>query len=83
MAYNRPWGIWWDFDNDHIKIQTNHPAYSHIDYIYKFPIKDFEDSHGFIDDKFDKWFNAFVDDVMSGRKSLHKIMKEINNESFK
>ena len=85
MAYNRPWGVWWDsvWEGDHIThivVQTDHPSYSKLDYIYKFPIKDCEDEFGYVDTWVEKCFRPFESDVISGRISIHKLIKELKNE---
>lgn len=80
MGNNQPWNIWWNFRRVDDKIlwvvvQTDHPKYTHIDYIYRFPIDDLRSTNGAIDEWVDSWFNPFQSDIKSGRKSLHKIMK--------
>jgi hypothetical protein len=83
---NRPWSIWWDFrwEGDHIVsivVQTDHPKYTHVDYIYCFPIKECEDEFGYVDTWVENWFTKFRDDVMGGRQSLHKIIKSLDKKS--
>ena len=76
----RPWSIWWDFiwegdHNTHVTIETDHPKYKRE--IMRFPIKDCQNNLGTIDDWERNWFIPFVDDIKSGRKSIHTIMKEL------
>ena len=80
MQSNRPWRVWWDFrwEGDHIThvvVQTDHPQYTHVDYIYRFDIRDCEDSQGHVDTWVETWYNKFESDVISGRHSIHKIMR--------
>jgi hypothetical protein len=84
MSNNQPWNIWWDFrwlDNEirWVVVQTDHPKYKHVDHIYKFLVDELQSPEGTIDEWVDQWFNPFVSDVKSGRKSLHKIMKSANH----
>ncbi len=79
---NRPWGIWWDFSWEldetgpsHIIVQTDHPKYQNVDYIYRFAIQDCEDDSGYIDSWEENWFKPFRADVLSGRISINSIMK--------
>lgn len=81
----RPWNIWWDFvwEGDHIThivVQTDHASYKHLDYIYKIPIEECQDELGYVDSWVETWFNPFVSDLKSGRKSLHTIMKDLKHE---
>jgi hypothetical protein len=78
---NRPWGVWWDFTWEiddtgpsHIIVQTDHPDYQHVHYIYRFPIAECEDENGHIDHWEETWYHQFESDVLSGRHSIHKIM---------
>lgn len=85
MTQNRPWSVWWDFrwkDDDlkWIVVQTDHPQYRHVDYIYRFNIEDCEDKNGHVDTWIETWFTKFEDDVTSGRHSIHKIMKAMGHE---
>jgi hypothetical protein len=86
MTQNRPWSVWWDFqwegDNlDNIVVQTNHPKYAHVDYIYQFPIAECTDKFGYVDAWVENWFKKFETDVTSGRLSLHDIMKANINDT--
>jgi hypothetical protein len=79
---NRPWNVWWDtrWESDVMRwivVQTDHPDYQHVDYIYKFDISECVDGHGYIDAWVESWFNKFRDDVTSGRHSIHKIMRSL------
>ncbi len=83
---NRPWSIWWDFTWEidetgpsHIIVQTDHPDYQHVHYIYKFTMSECEDSAGHVDSWVENWFDRFRDDVTSGRHSIHKIMKSLGH----
>lgn len=88
MAQNRPWGIWWDFrwegsDIKWVVIQTDHPQYQHIDYIYRFPIEECKNEHGYIDEWEETWFNKFSLDIKEGRVNIHEIMKNEGHEKIK
>jgi hypothetical protein len=85
MTYNRPWSIWWNFtlESSHIIIQTDHPDYQDLHYIYKFTVAECEDGRGYIDNWVKTWFNKFRDDVMSGRKNIHTIMKDAGHEKLR
>jgi hypothetical protein len=81
---NRPWSVWWDFSWEidetgpsHIIVQTDHPSYQHVHCIYRFPISECEDENGYIDHWVETWFHNFESDVLSGRRSIHQIMKEL------
>lgn len=85
MKQNRPWSIWWDFrwENNILKwvvVQTDHPQYKHFDYIMKFAIEECLCDKGFIDSWVEMWYTRFIDDIYSGRKSLHEIMKQSGNK---
>lgn len=50
----QPWSVWWDFrsENCHLKwvvVQTDHPDYKDVDYIYRFPLESCTDETGTID----------------------------------
>lgn len=84
MSTMQTWSIWWDFlweekELKYVIVETNHPRYRHLPYIFKFPI-----SECLQDDTIDNWertwFRPFVDDIMSGRKSIHKIMKSLEKQ---
>ena len=80
MVQNRPWSIWWDFrwEGGNIKyvvVQTDHPQYQHVDYIYRFPIDEICEKDGTVDGWVDGWFRPFVEDIYAGRESLHDTMK--------
>jgi hypothetical protein len=82
---NRPWNIWRDFrweqnDLKWIVVQTDHPDYQHIDYIYRFAIEECTDSTGSVEYWVDTWFRQFNDDIASGRHSIHKLMKALGYE---
>ena len=81
MTQNRPWSIWWDFrwEDDNLRwvvIQTDHPQYKHVDYMMKFVAEDCYCTEGYIDNWVKTWYNQFEDDIYTGRKSLHEIMKQ-------
>lgn len=85
---NRPWHVWWDFrwQNNDIKwvvIQTDHPYYKHVDYIYRFAIDECEDEKGCIDNWVETWFDKFSLDIIEGRVNIHEIMKSEGYEKFK
>jgi hypothetical protein len=85
---NRPWHVWWDFrweDNDikWVVVQTNHPDYKHVDYIYRFTIDECADEEGYIDSWIETWFNKFSLDIKEGRVSIHEIMKKEGYEKIK
>jgi len=73
--YNRPFCIWWDFRVDDVVVQTDHPQYSHVDYIFKMPFDSIQ-VNGTIDHWDETYFKNFSLDIMSGRVSIHKIMRE-------
>jgi hypothetical protein len=80
MGNNRPWEIWWDFRWHEgaiqwVVVQTDHPKYKHVDFIYRFPIDELQGPDGAIDEWVDGWFNPFVSDIYAGRESLHEVMK--------
>lgn len=87
MTQNRPWSVWWDFTWEidetgpsHIIIQSDHPDYQHIHYIYRFPITECEDSAGHVDSWVEDWFNPFRDNLTSGRESIHTLMKTLGHK---
>lgn len=85
ITQNRPWSIWWDFrwEGDHIThivVQSDHPDYQHVDYIYRFPIAECEDEFGYVDGWVENWFTKFESDITSGRHSIHKIMRGLGYE---
>lgn len=85
MTQNRPWRVWWDFrwEDNEIKwvvVQTDHPQYQHVDYVYRFPIEECRDERGYIDSWEKNWFTKFENDITSGRHSIHKIMKAMGYE---
>ena len=85
---NRPWGVWWDFrwdgaDLKWIVVQTDHPQYKHVDYVYRFDIKDCADEKGQIDKWIETWFDKFSLDITEGRVSIHEIMKKKGYEKIK
>lgn len=65
------WNIWWDFRDDWIVIQTDHRDYNHVDVILRVACPKPEEF-----DQFEDWFEATRKDIMSGRVSFHKWMKE-------
>lgn len=82
MGRNRPWHIWWDFRwEDHklkwVVVQTDHPRYDHVDYIYRFPIESCVDKNGRIDSWEKSWFLKFRDDLKSGRQNISEVMKSV------
>lgn len=84
LMQNRPWTVWWDFTWEidetgpsHVIVQTDHPDYQHVHYIYRFPLNEIEDVDGHIDGWIERWFNPFRDDIISGRHSIHKLMKAL------
>jgi hypothetical protein len=84
----QPWSIWWDFRSDDgyvrwIVVQTDHPDYERIDYIYCLPIELCEDSKGQVDDWVKEWFRPFRDDLLNARKSIHTLMKQLGHTKGK
>ena len=82
MTRNRPWSVWWDFRNEgdrvtHVVVQTNHPQYTHVDYIYRFPIAECANEFGHVDGWVQDWFAKFESDITSGRISIHKVMRKL------
>lgn len=67
------WDIWWDFRDDWVVVQTDHRDYNHIDVICKFALS------GPDMDEFEEWFHTTRKDLMSGRVSFHKWMKEMGH----
>jgi hypothetical protein len=87
---NRPWTIWWDFTWEidetgpsHVIVQTDHPDYQYVRFIHHFPMSDIEDDAGCIDSWVETWFLPFRDDVVSGRKSIHDLMKNLGYKKEK
>lgn len=87
MTQNRPWSVWWDFTWEidetgpsHVIIQSDHPDYAQVHYIYKFTVAECEDATGHVDHWIETWFNPFRDDVVSGRQSIHKLMKALGHK---
>lgn len=83
---NRPWTIWWNFrwNKDHsdlewVDVLTDHPDYTNIDYIYRFKIEDCLEGE-YIDKWETEWFYPFRDDYISGRESIHTLMKELGHK---
>jgi hypothetical protein len=84
---NRPWDVWWDFrwageELKWIVIQSDHPNYNHVDYIHRLPISECEDRGGQIDDWVETWFTPFRHDLITGRVSIHALMKELGYEKL-
>lgn len=81
---NKSWDIYWKFfheNNDgpsHIDIKTNHPYYSHVKFIYRFPISEC----GNIDTWINNWFNPFRKEVISGRNPIHSLMKSLGHKKI-
>lgn len=76
MTQNRPWSIWWDFRDEYVVVQLDHPDYENVDYIHRVLFDDIA-VDGFIDHWASTWFYNFKEDLETGHVSLHKLMSEL------
>lgn len=79
MGHKDDWTIWWDtrwqnYEITDIVVQTDHPNYQHVDYMFRFPLNECTDENGNIDKWIEEWFDPFVNSVKTGQHSLHKVM---------
>lgn len=55
-------------------VQSDHPSYRHVDYMYEFEPDQDGEFYYFYD-----WFDKFRSDLYSGRISLHEEMKKLGH----
>jgi hypothetical protein len=82
---SRTWDIWWDFEWEAgvlkgILVETSHPDYQHVPYLYRLPLCECQDSSGHVDEWETVWFEALRSDLLSGRTSIHTLMKSLGHQ---